>query len=439
MLWEVVRYLSKGWIEAYFVEPSLHFTFYGFDWVRPWPGDGMTIHFVLLGVLAVLIIIGFWYRQAITLFFLGFSYVFLLEQARYLNHFYLVILFSFLMIFLPAERAASLDARGRRDFHSDTVPAWCLWVLRTQMGLVYFFSGVAKINTDWLHGDPLREFLAANADFPIMGGLFTQDWLVYLFAYASLILDLFAFPLLLWRRTRLLTFGGLTVFHLMNAALFNIGIFPWLAIVATALFFAPDWPRRLLKGRSRPALKKDRGRSKRRISDGDEKVVPRRRLTLALLGAYLAVQVLVPLRHFIYPGEVSWTEEGHRFSWHMMLRQKRGISRFFVTTQSGRTFEVDPTVHLEYWQYIPPMTTRPYLALQYAHYLADTYTPPGEPRVEVRAHVMVSLNNRPRQLLVDPRVDLASVEPGFPPADWIVPLGSDLRIPPPAVEERQEP
>ena len=69
--------------------------------------------------------------------------------------------------------------------------------------------------------------------------------MVYLFSYGGLLLDLFAVPLLLWPRTRNLTYAVTLGFHLMNAQLFNIGMFPWFMICATLLFFPPDWPRRV--------------------------------------------------------------------------------------------------------------------------------------------------------------------------------------------------
>ena len=124
MLWEVIRYFEYGWIRKYWIAPDFHFRYFGFDWVAPWPGEGMYWHFLGLGFLAVLITLGLFYRVAAALFFIGFSYVFLLEQARYLNHFYLVCLVSFLMAVVPANRAASLDCRFGFCRQSDTVPAW---------------------------------------------------------------------------------------------------------------------------------------------------------------------------------------------------------------------------------------------------------------------------------------------------------------------------
>jgi vitamin K-dependent gamma-carboxylase len=35
-------------------------------------------------------------------------------------------------------------------------------------------------------------------------------------------------------------------FHLANHFLFNIGIFPWVAMAGTLMFLEPDWPRRAL-------------------------------------------------------------------------------------------------------------------------------------------------------------------------------------------------
>ena len=118
MLWEVYRYFSYGWISRYYVEPVVNFTYYGFSWVKPWPGRGMYIHFFVLGLAAACVMAGFLYRIATPVFFLAFTYTFLLDQTRYLNHFYLVCLVSFLMCFLPAELAFSVDALLRRKGHN---------------------------------------------------------------------------------------------------------------------------------------------------------------------------------------------------------------------------------------------------------------------------------------------------------------------------------
>ena len=88
MLWEVWRYWSYGWIAKYYIEPDFHFKYFGFEWIEPWAGDLMYVHYALVAVLALFITIGLFYRLSTHLFLIAFSYIFLLEQAHYLNHLY---------------------------------------------------------------------------------------------------------------------------------------------------------------------------------------------------------------------------------------------------------------------------------------------------------------------------------------------------------------
>ncbi len=62
------------------------FPYYGFEWVQAFPDPWMSLFFLALLCSAVGIILGFRYRWSTTLFFLGFTYLFLLEKANYLNH-----------------------------------------------------------------------------------------------------------------------------------------------------------------------------------------------------------------------------------------------------------------------------------------------------------------------------------------------------------------
>ena len=419
MLWEVWRYLSNGAIKRNYIVPEFHFTYHGFDWVQPWPGDGMYYHFYALGILAIFIAIGFLYRLSATLFCLGFTYVFLLDQARYLNHFYLVCLVSFLMIFVPAHHANSVDAHQRKSLRSETVPAWPLWLLRAQMGIVYFFGGLAKLNWDWLQGMPLTEWLGDHTDFPIIGHLFDERWMGLLFSYGGLLLDLLAVPFLLWRRTRMIAFLALLGFHLLNAELFSIGIFPLFAIGITLLYFPPDWPRRVFnwpRSSLEKALPVTRG----------SRLKPAQRLTTALLGAYIAIQILVPLRHWLYPGNVSWTEEGHNFSWHMKLRDKKPSIRFQITDpKTPATWTPELHEYLTSMQ-IRKMGTRPDMILLTAHHLAERAREDGHGDVEVRVQARASLNGRLPQLIIDPNVDLAAqTRTAFAHSPWILPLQDD--------------
>jgi hypothetical protein len=402
LIWEVARWFALGWIDALWQSPALHFTYLGFGWVRPWPGRGLVLHCLALAVLAVGVLLGACYRTCAALFTLGFTYVFLLDQTQYLNHVYLMCLLSFLMIFVPAHRSLSIDAWRRPPLRAATAPAWALWVLRAQIGLVYFYAGLAKLNGDWLRGQPLHAWLAARTD---VAALLGEQWIAWLFSYGSLTLDLLMAPALLWRRTRVAAVGCAIAFHLLNWQLFGLGVFPWLMIATTPLFLPPQWMR------LRP-----------RAATSERSEVPSR-LTVGLAGLYLAIQALVPLRHYLYPGDVSWTEEGHRFAWHMMLREKHAdvMLRTFDPS-TGRSAEAEP------WRYLTPlqarkMSTRPDMIQQLAHHVAATAKSPG---LKVYAIATATLNDHPRQWLIDPRIDLAAEPRTLRPARWIVPLGATI-------------
>ncbi|HZX13321.1 MAG TPA: HTTM domain-containing protein [Thermodesulfobacteriota bacterium] len=424
MLWEVIRYFQYDRIKRYYLEPKFLFTYYGFDWVHPWPGDGLYYHFLALGVLSLFIMLGFFYRVSTFLFFLGFTYVFLLDQTHYLNHFYFVSLVSFLMIFIPAHRAFSIDAWRRQAIRSETAPAWALWILRAQMGIVYFYGGLAKLNFDWLHGEPMRIWLGSRAYYPYVGWLFSQEWTAYFFSYGGLLFDLLAVPLLLWRKTRIFAFCWAVAFHLSNVYLFRIGIFPWFSIAATALFFSPDWPRRFLAWCCRFLSIEIPYKLKPQhvISTAKSPLQPVQHLVIALLVIHFTFQILFPFRHHLYPGNVSWTEEGHNFSWMMKLRSKVAKTRFFATNPvTDETWEIKIRDYLTNRQR-KKMTTRPDMILNFSHYLANELRKQGYEKLEIRAEVWASLNGRKLQLLVDPTVNLASQQRSLLPAKWIMPL-----------------
>jgi vitamin K-dependent gamma-carboxylase len=421
MLWEVYRYFTHGWIARYFVEPALNFTYYGFSWVKPWPGRGMYIHFFVLGLAAACVMAGFLYRFAAPVLFLAFTYSFLLDQARYLNHFYLVCLISFLMCFLPAGRAFSIDALLRRKIRSDVVPAWTLWLLRAQVGIPYFYGGLAKLNSDWIYGgEPMRIWLNPLTRMHGFGHLFASSFVVYSFVIGGLLLDLLVVPLLLWRRTRPFAFAAAILFNLINAVIFEIGIFPWMMLGALLIYFPPDLLRRFARAFMSP------GEEFLDAKPSHETSFTPQKLVIGLLAAYLAIQLILPLRHYLYPGNVSWTEEGHNFAWHMKLRTKTGEAVFTVThPESGQTWTIKPADYLASHQ-VTKMTTKPDLILRFGHYLAEEKRREGYENVEVRAHVMVSLNGRRPQLLIDPNVDLTKQQATLLPTRWILPLTTPL-------------
>jgi len=434
MLTAVVRFFAHGWISEYFLEPRHFFTYFGFEWVRPWPGIGMYLHFAAMGALALCITVGLFYRASVVGFGALFAYAHLIDKTNYLNHYYLVVCLCFLMAFLPLHRYASLDARRRPALRSATVPAWVVWALRAQIGLVYVFGGIAKLKPDWLLGaQPMQIWLAQSTDVPLLGPLFAERWMAYAMSWAGAAYDLSIVPLLLWRRSRPLAFAAVVTFHLLTMRLFQLGMFPWIMMASSLVFLPPDWPLRLATRlrrwlrRSIPGPGPGPGPTTEPSAPASPAgPVPagRPRLALALLGAYFALHLAMPFRHLLYPGDVLWTEEGYRFSWNVMLMEKTGsVDAHVLEPSTGKRWVVSPTEYLTRYQ-AKMMSSQPDMILQFAHLVADDFRARGVRDPEVRIDAVASLNGRRRARLVDPTVDLAHEADGLLPKHWILPRPS---------------
>jgi hypothetical protein len=406
---------------------KLQFKYYGFEWVQPFPEPLMSIFFLSLCVLAILIVLGKWYRIATLLFALGFTYTYFLEKSNYLNHGYLFCWICFVMFFLPAHRQFSLDVKKRPALKREQIPYWCLFVMQFMMGVVYFYGGIAKINADWLSAVPLHQWLSVRKDAFLVGPLMKFKETAYFMAYSGMLLDLTAPFFLINKRTRPWFFIAIIFFHLINTLIFAIGIFPPLSLALTALFFRADFPRlwinwiavRWKKARSWVQRWRQLTATERRLPMWQEEGY--RKPIMYGLGLVMVIHLLLPWRHWLYPGDVAWTEEGHRYSWRMMLRSKQGHGVFnVVDKESGEVTPVRPREYLNSKQR-RKLFTHPDMILQFAHFLRDKYREVGK-EVEVYANIRVRLNFRQYSDYIDPEVDLAAVEWSFfYPSGWILP------------------
>ena len=410
----VLRMFAHGWIDQLYVDPLHHFSYVGFEWVRAWPAPWMHLHFAALGLLSVAIILGWRTRASLLLFALGFTYIELIDKTTYLNHYYFMSLAALLLAFFPHDRTWSLDAR--RGIGAGWTPAWTVWALRAQIALVYVFAGFAKLNHDWIvNAAPLRFWLPQHAHLPIVGPLLDETWVAYAFSWAGAAFDLSIVVWLLWGRSRPLAFAVLIVFHLITGQLFMIGVFPYMMIAASLIFFSPDWPRRLV-GRLGLRPRPETASSVRLVT-----LTPSLLSRVAVLVGLtvLAVQIVVPLRHYVYPGPVQWNEEGYRFSWRVLLTEKVGHVEYRVTDSQGRSWVETPAMYLSPLQ-AERMTTQPDLILATAHIIRDHHARLGS-RVSVHANALVSLNGRASRPLIDPETNLASEPQGIGSKPWLLP------------------
>jgi len=426
-------YLTSGRVTRLYVLPQFHFTYPGFEWLTPWSGVGMYVHFLVMLALSLCIAAGWFYRVAAVAFALCFTYFFLLERTNYQNHYYLMALVSWMLPLLPLNRNVSVDAWRRPEISSETAPAWVYWVIQFHIAIPYFFGGVAKLTPDWMLGQPMGMFLQTKAEFPIVGSWLSWPAMGAMLSWYGLMFDLLIVPALLWKKTRILAYLLCVVFHLGNSALFQIHVFPWFMIAATTIFFAPDWPRRILSGSTGKTEPEAASREAERVGAQATPIrwTLRKQVVLVLALLYAAFHCLWPLRSRLYGEETSWTERGHLFSWRMMLRAKEvGIGYAVSDPATGRVANVD------HKQFIDPEQAEkfprdPELILKMAHFIADKAEKDMGRRPQVYAFVLASLNGRKPQLMIDPNVDLAA-QPLYTAGahSWIVPLTEPFRSSP---------
>jgi len=436
MFVSIVRFAVNGWIFEQYIRPGFFFTYYGFDWVQPLGGIGMYLIFTLMGLAALGIMLGCYYRIAALQFFLLFTYVELIDKTNYLNHYYFVSLVSFLLILVPANRYFSLDVLRKPALRLNDVPAWTINIFKLQLGLVYFFAGVAKLNYDWLFlAMPLKIWLPANAHLPVIGEWLKYPEMAYLFSWAGAFYDLTVAFFLLHRKTRLPAYAAVIVFHLLTWWFFQIGMFPFIMILSTLIYFNPSFHEKIIHAIT-ATLKKWAGKVALSFdipgkTDGDKPYLQTGygyKIMLGFLALYFIIQLALPFRYTLYPGELFWNEEGYRFSWRVMLMEKAGYASFTVhDRQSDRSWLVAN------WEYLTPvqekmMATQPDMILQYAHYLEHVFEQKGVEDVKVTAKTRVTLNGRMGKPLTDPDVDLTQQERGWSHKDWILPLERSQNI-----------
>lgn len=423
----LVRYAAHGWIELVLVKPTFFFKYELFPWTVVWDRPWLYLHFFITAVAAVCVALGLWYRAAIITFFVGFTYLQLLDVTLYLNHYYLVVLLSGMMVFLPLNVGWSLDARRSREDHpTATLPAWMTYLLRFQVVIVYFYAALAKAQPDWLlYAQPMNLWMRARTETPVIGPLLGELWVAYALSWIGFIYDLTIWAFLLWRRTRIWAYAVVLAFHGMTAVFFEIGMFPIIMTAATTLFFDPDWPRRIASANAKRA--KNGGAAANIAAPDPRAPGPRAWTRSRIVGAtivagYLAFQALFPLRHYLYPGDVLWDEQGMRYAWKVMVREKNGAITYYVTQRAtGRVYEVSPLDYLT-WRQLSDMSGQPDLIVQLGKHIAWDFGRRGFGEVEVRVEAWVSLNGRRPALLINPDVDISRVALGWQPADWIRPM-----------------
>jgi len=408
MFFGTIRFAANGWIKALYINPTYYFPFYGFEWVKPFGEMGMYVVFVLMGLFALGVALGFLYRISALGFFVTFTYIELLDKSNYLNHYYFISLVALILVFLPAHHAASVDSKIFK-INKKKIPAWCIDILKFQLGCVYFFAGVAKLHYDWLFlAQPLKIWLPVHAHFPLIGDFLTKEWLAFAFAWTGMLYDLFVPFALLNSKTRPFAYVAVIVFHVLTSALFQIGMFPYIMIGLTLIFFSPSLHEKVWQ--------------KILVEKNESVQVWFPQLAKYTIIIYIAIQLFLPFRYALYPGELFWNEEGFRFSWRVMLMEKAGTINLKVrNNETNHVFWISNCSYLTAQQE-KMMATQPDMILQYVQLVKNDLAAKGLKDVAIFADSFVSLNGRGSQRYVDPNVDLTKEKESFAHKSWILPM-----------------
>ncbi|MCH2193921.1 HTTM domain-containing protein [Kordia sp.] len=424
MCYGMIRFWANGWIESLYLEPKFHFSYYGFEWVKP-VGNYTYLIFIICGLSAFFVALGLKYRLAIITFFLSFTYIELMDKTTYLNHYYFISILSFLMIFLPANATFSVDNLWRKRRY-EAIPKWTINAIQLLLGIVYFYAGLAKLNSDWLFkAQPLKIWLPSKFDLPIIGEtLMQQDWFHYAMSWSGMLYDLCIPFLLLYKRTRMFAFALVVFFHVFTRVLFPIGMFPFVMIVGTLIFFDAGFHQKIIAFIKKAINRviKIKTETIQTISNYN---FSNKTVVIPIVVTFFAIQILFPFRYLLYPGELFWTEEGYRFSWRVMLMEKAGISTFkIVDAETENFFYVKNRDFLTEFQE-KQMSFQPDFILEYAHYLGDHFTSQGHKNVQVFVESYVALNGRLSKPYIDTTVDLYQQKESFKHKHWILPFKDD--------------
>ena len=428
MCFSTIRFMNKGWVEDLYVKPKFYFSYYGFDWIKPLNEDGMIFIFYLMIVLSIFIALGFFYKVSTFSFFLIFTYIELIDKTNYLNHYYFVSLISFILIFIPAHKHFSFDCFFRITKPKITTPVWSINLIKFQIAIVYVFAGIAKLNWHWLfEAQPLFNWLKHQSDIPLIGKYLTYNITAYIFSWGGALFDLFIIFFLINKKSRIIAYLFIVIFHVLTALMFPIGVFPIVMIFSTLIFFSNNFHRIIIDIISTITIKlKTEVLKEKQSSSFNTK------LTLFFFAIYFVIQLILPFRYILYPGKLFWTEQGYRFSWRVMLIEKAGYSQFYVhEDKRDRKLLIDNKTFLTDQQ-IKMMSTQPDMILQYAHFLSEEFKDStfiesnGEiiklsSNPKITADIKVSLFNEGSRPFIDQNINLAAQSRGFQHKSWILP------------------
>ncbi|MGB0895866.1 MAG: HTTM domain-containing protein [Flavobacteriaceae bacterium] len=393
---ESVGAIFTGWIKRTLIDPEFTFTVIGLEWLQPLSGPGMYIYYAIMGLFGLCVMIGYKYRFSIVAFTLLWTATYLMQKASYNNHYYLLILIASFMCILPAHNYCSIDAKLKPQITKTHMPNWAKLIFIGQMAIVYTYGAIAKLYSDWLDTTVMNIFMTAKKHYYIIGDLLQNTYIHYFLAYGGILFDGLIIPFLLIKRTRKTAFGCAIFFHIFNAIVFQVGIFPFLSLAFCLFFFDAKTIHRIFL------------KQKPFYSQNEVSIPKNKTLITSVFTIYFCIQLILPIRHWFISGDVLRTEEGHRLSWRMMLRAKSGIINFkVVDSATNESSIINHRKKLSSKQ-AQIIATKPDVIWQFAQRLKNEYAAKGKHVKIYAVNSNVSINGKALHPFINPNIDLAA-------------------------------
>ncbi len=426
MLLESWGAIATGWVKEAFVIPESTFTFMGFEWTQVLLGNFMYGYYIVMGIMGILIMVGYRYIFACLSFFMMWGLTYFMQKSHYNNHYYLVWLISGFMAIIPANRYYSIDAKQHPFIKQNWTRYWTVFIFQIQIAIVYVYASLAKLYPGWLENKflSLRLKRAANwfrneMSWDAYANFLEIESVQYFQVYAGIFFDLLVVPMLLFKRTRTIALIATLTFHIANSITLQIGIFPYFAI-AFAVFFYP-----------RKRIQQLFFKSKTFYQDVNKNVdfSNFQYLGFGLIFFYFIIQLALPVRHWFIEDNVLWTEEGHRLSWRMMLRTKstHSFKLEYLDTETNTRKPINKFNYAARRQ-INVAASKPDMIWQLIQRIQDDMDKKGIKYDGIYAQSMVSINGGKYYPLIDHNYNLKGIDWNrFSHQEWLLPCPNEYK------------
>ncbi len=394
--------IATGWVKETFVDPEFTFTFIGFEWTQFLLGKTMYVYFLILGIAAWGVALGYRYRLSSILLASMWGLVYFMQKSHYNNHYYFALIIAILLCFVPAHRYFSFDVKQNHIQEKHTCDYWCLWIFAAEIAILYTYAAIVKFYPGWINGDFIAVKYGTQATWfehklgwESFAELLRNQIVQHFVLWAGILFDLLIVPLLMWKKTRTPALLLTLVFHISNSIILHIGIFPYFALSFALFFYPPETIRHIFFNKKPPFIIK---------SDASNY----RPLIVYSVSLLLIIHTLLPLRHYLIEDDVFWTEEGHRMSWRMMLRTKSGHTTFTMEQPDGKRTLINPLDYLTSRQ-AAAMQAKPDMIWQFVQYVKKKEAEKGLDSIKIFAKGKLSLNRGPYYDFIYDTIDLTKV------------------------------